>query len=311
MAIERIESVTYGVEDLEECTQFFSDFGLSVTSRTQDRVVFTTQVGQTLVLRSSDDPALPPSVEPGPGIREVVWGVDSQDAFDTLVADLRADREVVVTDGVAHTRDETGFGLGLAVTDPVQLNYDPRRYNSSGRVERWNQPHSPIDDIHPIRICHVALNIPKAGKEEAVGFYLDRLHFRATDVVEPMGTFMQAEGDDDQHNLLLCHRPDRAGTNHTSYEVPGFDDVIEGGNHMIAKGWREARRLGRHSVGSNVFRFIHNPAGGRVEYAADMDRVDANYGPNVHTETPPHHIWVLETNRDTPAPNTSEGTALL
>ena len=89
-----------------------------------------------------------------------------------------------------------------------------------------------------------------------------------------MGVFMQIEGDDDQHNFLLCHRPDRAGTNHTSYEVSGFDDVIEGGNHMIEKGWREARRLGRHTVGSNVFRFVHCPAGGRVEYAADMDRVD-------------------------------------
>lgn len=310
MAIERIESVTYGVDDLEECTRFFTDFGLTLVEQTKGQSVFTTQVGQTLVLRPVDDPELPPAVETGPGIREVVWGVDSQEAFDALVADLRTDRDVVVADGVAHTHDETGFGLGLAVTAPVHLNYDPRKYNSSGRVERWNQPHTEIADVRPIRVCHVALNIPKAGHEEAVGFYLDRLHFRATDIVEPMGVFMQVEGDDDQHNFLLCHRPDRAGTNHTSWEVSGFDDVIEGGNHMIQKGWREARRLGRHTVGSNVFRFIHNPAGGRVELAADMDRVDDSYGTKVHTETPPHHIWVLETNREAPAPNTSEGTAL-
>lgn len=311
MSIERIESVTYGVDDLAECTRFFGDFGLSLAEQRDDRVVFTTQVGQTLVLRPLDHPELAPSVESGPGIREVVWGVDSRESLDALIAELRTDRLVAVDeDGVAHTHDETGFGIGFAVTDPVHLNYDPRRYNSSGRIERWNQAHGPIADVRPIRICHVALNIPKEGRSEAVAFYLDRLNFRATDVVKPMGVFMQVEGDDDQHNFLLCHRPDRAGTNHTSYEVSGFDDVIEGGNHMIAKGWREARRLGRHTVGSNVFRFIHCPAGGRVEYAADMDRVDESYGTRVHEETPPHHIWVLETNRDTSIPNTSEGSAL-
>lgn len=299
MAVARIESVVYGVDDLEESARFFSDFGLARAESSERRVVFTTQVNQTVVLRPKDDPELPPPVEAGPGIREVVWGVDSQTALDALVADLASDRAIGVDEqGIAHTRDETGFGLGLAVTDPAQLDYAPRRYNSSGRVDRWNEPLGAIPDVRPIRICHVALNIPKEGRHRAVGFYLDRLNFRAIDIVEPMGVFMQIEGDHDQHNFLLCHRPDRAGTNHTSYEVSGFDDVIEGGNHMIKKGWREARRLGRHTVGSNVFRFIHNPAGGRVEYAADMDRVDDDYGPNVYTEAPPHHIWVLETNRD-------------
>ncbi len=312
MSIERIESVVYGVDDLDECTRFFVDFGLELQEHSAVRSVLTTQIGQTIVLRPLDDPELPPPFESGSGIREVVWGVDSQESLDALVDELRTDRAVhVAPDGVAHTIDETGLGVGLAVTDPIHQDYDPRKYNSSGRVERWNESHGPIPNVRPIRVCHVAMNIPKEGRQAAADFYLNRLNFRATDIVEPMGVFMQVEGDDDQHNFLLCHRPDRAGTNHTSYEVSGFDDVIEGGNHMIEKGWREARRLGRHTVGSNVFRFIHNPAGGRVEYAADMDRVDDAYGPNVHAETPPHHIWVLQSNRDTaPVSNTSEGTAL-
>ncbi|GAA1704534.1 hypothetical protein GCM10009808_23090 [Microbacterium sediminicola] len=310
MSIERIESVVYGVDDLDEVTRFFQDFGLELVERTPDVSTLTTQVGQRLVLKRVGDPTLPTSPEEGPGIKEVIWGVDTAEAMDALVADLRTDREVVVEGGIAHTYDETGFGIGLMVTHPENLNFDVRKYNSRGRVERWNESHGPIPDIRPIRVCHVAMNIPKEGRHEAVNFYLDRLNFRATDVVKPMGVFMQIEGDDDQHNFLLCHRPDRAGTNHTSWEVSGFDDVIEGGNHMIEKGWREARRLGRHTVGSNVFRFIHCPAGGRVEYAADMDRVDDSYGPNIHEQTPPHHIWVLETNRDSRVPNTSEGSAL-
>ena len=114
-----------------------------------------------------------------------------------------------------------------------------------------------------------------------------------------MGVFMRAPGDTDQHTLLLCHRPDRAGINHCAFEVARVDEVIVGANHMIEQGWREARRLGRHTVGSNIFRFIHAPCGGRVEFAADMDRVDDSYGPNDHEETPPHHIWPLAARSET------------
>ncbi|OLT31127.1 glyoxalase [Actinomadura sp. CNU-125] len=302
MGIQRIESVVYGVEDLDECARFFDDFGLTPVARDETRAVFETLVGQTVVLDTAADPGLPPPPEPGPTVREVVWGVDTPAELDRLVAAAGADRDVRRTaDGVHHTVDETGFGLGLALARPNGRAPDaPRTGNTMGRVTRWNASVTSVGRVRPLRMCHVALNIPKAGREAANAFYVDRLGFVPTDVVKPMGTFMQCEGDDDQHNLLLCHRPDRAGMNHTSFEVPGFDDVIEGGNHMIERGWREARRLGRHTVGSNVFRFVHAPCGGRVELAADMDRVDASYGTRVHETTPPHHIWTLRTSRDAP-----------
>jgi hypothetical protein len=43
---------------------------------------------------------------------------------------------------------------------------------------------------------------------------------------------------------------------------------------------------------------VHAPCGGRVELAADMDRVDDTYGTRVHETAPPHHIWTLRTNRE-------------
>ena len=144
----------------------------------------------------------------------------------------------------------------------------------------------------------MALDIVKAGKEEAVAFYTDRLGFVPTDRVAKVGVFMRAPGDTDHHTMLLCHRPDKNGINHCAFEVARVDEVIVGANDMIANGWHEARRLGRHTVGSNIFRFIHAPCGGRVEFAADMDRVDENYGPNDYEETPPHTIWTLRLERD-------------
>jgi catechol 2,3-dioxygenase-like lactoylglutathione lyase family enzyme len=319
VGIQRIESVVYSVDDLDECVRFFEDLGLTLVTRTADRAVFQTLVGQTLRLDATADPGLPPALEPTPTIREVIWGVDTPDALRDLVAAVAADRPVRQgPDGVHHTVDETGFGLGLTLAGPdvsesnVSRNgnagnentgrVNTGRVNTMGDVRRWNSPVPPVGRVRPLRMCHVALNIPKEGRESAVAFYVDRLGFVPTDIVKPMGVFLQCEGDDDQHNFLLCHRPDRAGANHVSFEVPGFDDVIEGGNHMVGKGWREARRLGRHTIGSNVFRFIHAPCGGRVEYAADMDRVDASYGTRVHETAPPHHIWTLRSSKDREQP---------
>ncbi|GAA4823087.1 VOC family protein [Streptomyces ziwulingensis] len=306
MGIQRIESVTYSIDDLGECVRFFDDFGLHQVELTDEHAVFETLTGQTLHLDTDPGPLLPAPVEDGPTLREIVWGVDTQDELDRLVAAVARDHPVRSgADGVHHTVDRSGFGVGLTLARPKRAPVAPRPANTHGSVNRWNEALTPLTRAHPLRMCHVALNIAKEGRDEAVAFYTGLLGFRPTDVVEPMGVFMQAPGDDDQHTMLLCHRPDRVCVNHIAYEVPGFDDVIEGGNHMIERGWREARRLGRHTVGSNVFRFLHAPCGGRVEYAADMDRVDDTYRTRVHETTPPHHIWALRTNRDQDAPASS------
>jgi catechol 2,3-dioxygenase-like lactoylglutathione lyase family enzyme len=300
MTVMRVERVVYGVADLDECTRFFGDFGLEPLPGEGAGNRFATSMGQVVELRPADDPGLPPAVEDGPSLREVVWGVDTPEALDALADGLAGDREIRSDDGEVHTVDETGFGVGLAVSArPPAAAPEYPGVNRTGAVDRWNRPLQPPGRVRPLRLCHVALNIPKAGREQAVAFYTDRLGFVPTDRVRDMGVFMRCPGDTDQHTLLLCHRPDRAGVNHTAYEVANVDEVIVGANDMIDHGWQEARRLGRHTVGSNIFRFIHAPCGGRVEFAADMDRVDDSYGPNDYDETPPHHLWTLKTSRET------------
>jgi catechol 2,3-dioxygenase-like lactoylglutathione lyase family enzyme len=299
VTIIRIERVVYAVDDVPLCTRFFEDFGLEPAAAGEGGAALATATGQQIRLLPDTDPALPAPLEAGNTLREVVWGVDGAESLERLRAELAKDREVRVDpDGSVHTLDETGFGLGLAVADVREPRIARPGVNSHGAVTRINRPLDPPGRVRPLRLCHVALNIPKEGRERAVEFYLGRLGFHATDVVEPMGVFMRAPGDSHQHSMLLCHRPDRAGINHTAYEVASFDEVINGANHMIESGWREARKLGRHTIGSNVFRFLHAPCGGRVEYAADMDRVDETYPTRVHEQTPPHHLWTLQTNRD-------------
>ncbi len=306
MGIQCIESVTYSVDDLATCVRFFTDFGLTLSHADDSTAAFTTLAGQTLRLHAKADRLTHPAVEAGPTVREVVWGVDNKTELERLADAVASDRDLELgDDGVLRSVDQTGFGLGLTVTctvEPEVREVKPgNRWDSVGRL---NDSVGSVLPVRPIRMCHVALNIPKAGADEAVAFYVDRLGFVPTDIVKPMGTFMRCEGDADQHNLLLSHRPDRAGINHVSYEVASLDDVVEGGNHMVDRGWTESRRLGRHVVGSNIFRFFQAPCGGRVELAADMDRVDESYGVRVHETSPGHHIWTLRSNRDAAASET-------
>jgi catechol 2,3-dioxygenase-like lactoylglutathione lyase family enzyme len=294
MGIYRIEELHYGVEDVEECTRFFTDFGLTQSETEREGAMFVTPVGQRLYLHPADDPTLPPALEQGSTIREVIWGVQDEAQLRELGAAIGADRDVLEdADGTLHSHDQTGFGIGLRVAQGTDSELWHRDVNSSGNVGRWNEPLQRLGRAYPYRFCHVAFFIPTGGWQDAVAFYTERLRFRVTDQLLDMGTFMQAESDQDQHTVLLAHRADKSAINHVAYEVANFDEVVEGGNHMVAGGWKESRRFGRHTIGSNVFRFFQAPCGGRVELAADMDRVDDSYGPNIYTERPPHHMWLL------------------
>lgn len=163
-------------------------------------------------------------------------------------------------------------------------------------INRWNDPVSVNDGANPMRLIHLALNIPKEGHQKAIDFYVERLKFRPTDVLKDAGTFMHCEGDVEHHNFFLCHRPDFSGFNHCAVEVRNFDELVKAGNHMINQKWDESRTLGRHLVGSNLYRFFHSPAGGRLEFASDMDRMDDNFETRIHEKTPGHHIWSMKTH---------------
>ncbi|MDE2251831.1 MAG: VOC family protein [Gammaproteobacteria bacterium] len=295
MAILRIEEVVYGVEDLASCERFFSDAGLELVSSTDASVVLRTPVNQFVRLCRSDDPGLPPAAAPGPNIREVIWGVDSDAGLAGIGRELARDRTVREDAlGGLHSRDVSGFGIGFRIAQPVVVNATPRHTNLLGGVGRLNAGVVPYQRPRPLRLIHVALDIQNEGHERANDFYTERLGFRAIDRPLPMGTFMQCEGDIEHHNFLLCHRPDRVAVNHIALEVRDFDEVVEGGNYMTDRGWKESRRLGRHNLGSNVFRMFHAPCGGRIEFAADMDRMDKSFKPRVYEQTPPHHLWMLK-----------------
>jgi catechol 2,3-dioxygenase-like lactoylglutathione lyase family enzyme len=295
MTIMRIEKIIYGVDDLPTCTRFYEDVGLESVCAGADEALFRTPANQFVVLRKADDPRLPPPCGEAQGIREVVWGVESESGLSSIRSELAKDRDVDVdADGTLHSRDVTGYPIGFALAKATSVAEPRRSANSPGKIERYSEGVKPYGRARPTRLIHVAMDIPAAGHEAANDFYTGRLGFKPIDRPLPMGTFMQCEGDLEHHNLLLCHRTDRISTNHLALEVRDFDEVIEGGNYLTERGWKESRRLGRHTLGSNVFRMFHAPCGGRIEYAHDMDRMSKEFQTRVWEKTPPHHLWMLK-----------------
>jgi catechol 2,3-dioxygenase-like lactoylglutathione lyase family enzyme len=103
MALLGVESLVYGVADLDQCTRFYEDFGLELVQRDEHVSRFGVAERSSVILRRHDDPALPPPFLAEPGPREIIWGVDSQESLDAVTAELRRDRPVEIdADGTAH-----------------------------------------------------------------------------------------------------------------------------------------------------------------------------------------------------------------
>ena len=313
MPIIRAEGVTYGVTDLADCSRFLADMGLLPGEPISDKpmpdggAIFRTPVNQFIRLVAADSKTEPPALTGGSAVREVLWGVDTPESLEAIARDLERDHTVRRdSDGGVHATDPVGFGLGFVLARPVEVTVAPVHYNVSGQVNRWNCGQTPSERPQPLKIIHVALNITKAAQPAARAFYTERLKFKPVDEVEGVGVFLQCEGDFQHHNLFLCHRPDRATINHLAFETPDFDNVIRAGEHMAALGWKESRRLGRHIMGSNVFRFFHSPCGGRIEFAADMDRMNKDFQTRHWPKHPGHHIYMMKSPLPAPEPSTAD-----
>jgi hypothetical protein len=78
----RVESLIFGVEDLEAGTRYFEDWGLARASTSAHGADFSLPSGQTILLRSAKDGTLPAAPDRSPTLREAIWGVlADQDKF--------------------------------------------------------------------------------------------------------------------------------------------------------------------------------------------------------------------------------------
>ena len=84
MNILGIDQITYSASDLAASRRCFSEWGLSLVEETAGRLVFESVNGCRVLIADPALTALPPAIEEGPTLCEVVWGVRDTAALAAL-----------------------------------------------------------------------------------------------------------------------------------------------------------------------------------------------------------------------------------
>jgi hypothetical protein len=288
MKIVRVESLLYGVEDVEAGIRYYEDWGLPCVEKGAKGAEFRLPSGQSILIRAATDAALPAAPDSGSTLREAIWGVEDAASLEAIGAELGRDREVKRDPrGGLHARDDAGFAIGFR---PVSRGTK----NDAAEPPRMNRPFDPERRARPTRLGHIVYNIPRQAIEKVLAFYLERLKYRLTDRALDTGAFMRCTGSTDHHNLFFATRHDQTSFNHAAFEVRDIDEIILGGKYMKSRGWQPNSPVGRHILGSNLFWYFDNPCGGRTEYFADMDQMDDNWKPRIWEKNPGFAMWMLD-----------------
>ncbi len=289
-----IDRIVYGVEDLKMCQRYFKDWGLALASASATEVVFETLEKSQVVLRHKDDAELPPAIEEGSTVREVIWGADSQEELQRLLD--RVEGKVNLArgdDGIVRCVDANGLTIGFQPTIRESVDVKGTPTNTCDTAYRIDQAAPIYQRAQPVRIAHVVFFT--ADLEAQRTFYVDTLGFNITDEYPGRGLFLRCVEEGTHHNLFMLQTPDKkVGLNHSSFLVRDIYEVQGGGIHFGKCGWDTQLGPGRHPISSAFFWYFFCPAGALTEYYCDEDYFTRDWQPRTHEPTPENYAeWAI------------------
>jgi catechol 2,3-dioxygenase-like lactoylglutathione lyase family enzyme len=261
VALHRLASVTIGVPNVEETCRYYAEFGLT----RDDACLSTSDGGEQLLIVKS----------PTRRLLELCIGADDPDDLDRVTDRLARLGVTTQRDDVSVSAVEMHSGARAVIKILPRISQDPATigpYNGPGHAERENHRAPAIlreEPIRPRKLGHVVIGTPHA--DAAQRFFVDGVGFKVSDQVRGVATFMRCSTD--HHNLLIQPSP-VAFLHHTSWQVEDVDEVGRGATRMLdGHPERHTWGLGRHSIGSNFFWYLRDPAGNFSEYYSDMDTI--------------------------------------
>jgi catechol 2,3-dioxygenase-like lactoylglutathione lyase family enzyme len=273
MAITGIDAVTFGVEDLDAAKRFFADWGLKQVASTANGARFETLDGGTVDVRPIGDPSLPPAMEAGSTLREIVWGTDTDADVAVLADKLKAKPQ----DGMVRCVDPNGLTIGIRKSRRRPVKIEATSVNAPGAPARVDRASPIYDSATPITIGHLVLFT--GDLDAANTFYTERLGFQLSDRYPGDAVFLRCQPRGGHHNLFMLKRPGKPGLNHVAFIVKDIHEVVGGGMAMNRKGWETEMGPGRHPISSAFFWYVKSPCGGSTEYFADEDYLTENWRP--------------------------------
>ena len=282
MSVLGIDQITYAADDLPTCRRFFQDWGLALVGETADELVFECLNGCRVVVSALDKPGLPPAMEEGPTLCEVVWGVESEVDLARYAAAIAKDKDFVdgIVDGARRIgcTDPNGLAVRLQLSRKRDVTVDCGAMNTWNAKPRINQAAPVYERATPIEVGHVVFFV--ADVQATGEFYRQRFGFVASDGYPNRGAFMRCAPEGGHHDLFLLQLPSgKRGLNHVAFTVRDIHEVFGGGLHFSRCGWDTQLGPGRHPVSSAYFWYFKNPAGGLIEYYADEDQLTAEWQP--------------------------------
>ncbi len=302
--ITGIDKIVYGVEDLDACVRFFTDWGLALQQQEASGACLTTLDGCEVELRLATDPTLPEAIEPGSTVRKVVWGTSEESELARLQQKLPGAQPG--PDGVEAV-DPNGLTLAFRKTRRRPVALTGSVCNTVDQTLRVDERARVYEAAQPYKIGHVVFFAPEV--QACVSFYQEHLGFVVSDCYPNAGYFLRCRPEGGHHDLFVLQTPDRKrGLNHVSYTVRDIHEVFGGGMNIDRKGWTTQLGPGRHPISSAYFWYFHCPAGATAEYYADEDVCTAAWTPREWERTPENFAeWAVTQGFDgtTRRPRTS------
>ncbi len=282
MNILGLDCLVFGVDDVDSCNQYLTDYGLLPKNVSSKGGRFEALDGTAVEIYHADDPELPKPLPTGCMLRKTVYGVADEATLLAIAEELGKDREVKqLADGSIQADDDMGFTLGFQVSVRRKTDVANQIVNSPGA-----ELHRPVNTIGadedavvvPSSLSHLVYFVPDLPKAEK--FYQDRLGFRVVDRFSNLGPFMRPAGTIDHHTLFMIGTPpEMQGVEHFTFHMKNPNDLMMAGKRFAEKGYESFWGPGRHILGSNWFWYFNSPMNVHVEYDADMDLHDDNWVP--------------------------------
>ncbi len=129
----------------------------------------------------------------------------------------------------------------------------------------------------PVYLEHASIDCNDV--EPTVRFLADQLGFLNTEYSQPGGgpwflAFMRT--NELHHDLgIFRHQEwDGPGFNHLGLAVPSIVEIARVADLACAHGWKLQCSPGRHLVGDNIFVYLSDPSGNRVEVGTPMAKIE-------------------------------------
>jgi catechol 2,3-dioxygenase len=226
----------------------------------------------TLYLSGGKSPGYDVAVAPGePGLHAFAFELAGAD--DLAEAERRLERAGTAVRRLDAASDH-GLADGIEVVLPsghaMQLVVlaEPAIFRGNPTVDPRH-----LEGAGPVDLEH--LTIDANDVEELTAFLVEHLDFRVTEYSSPPGgpwflAFLRAT--ELHHDLGVFRHAewDGPGFNHVGFTVPSLVEIGRVADIACAHGWRLQCSPGRHLVGNNLFIYLTDPSGNRVEVGTPM-----------------------------------------